>query len=481
MSRSPYLSNPNILAHPDRIVETVALDLTAQETYLAGSPINAEGKLANDETAIGILLYDVRKRTGGKRGVVVVSGRINQEAAAAWCGITISDAAKSALVNITFSDDGPRMGGGGGGVSSWNDLPDKPFGEEMGLVEILPETSPVYDENEGGFGMTSPLGLVDGETYIVNWNGKEYTSTAVDVSSMSNEPSGSILVMGNLGAMVPDFPKTGEPYVIQDIAANNRSLFLSLDGTTELTLSIAHETTTIKTIDPKFLPESVPSKGVEEVRFVDNLTETSEYSSNYGAFCVHLGMALRQMPLDGNCKIVWDGVTRTHPVVEAEIMGEIYHGFGNLYFFSSFGLDAPNTGEPYAALILPNGYSMVFTMDQSPAEHTVTIMADDAVYQPMDQRYLDIPTLDLVALGMPVLSQSESVTVEGDFANIYETLLKNWIVKVRYQYQAGSVMEYIGAALVNHPVNTEMFTLNVLGMVSWRFDITPTSILGVRR
>ena len=110
--RSPYLSNPNILAHPDRIVETVALDLTAQETYLAGSPINAEGKLANDETAIGILLYDVRKRAGGKRGVVVVSGRINREAAAAWCGVTISDAAKSALVNITFSDDGARMGAG---------------------------------------------------------------------------------------------------------------------------------------------------------------------------------------------------------------------------------------------------------------------------------------------------------------------------------------------------------------------------------
>lgn len=130
MSRSPYLSNPNILAHPDRIVETVALDLTAQETYLAGSPINAEGKLANDETAIGILLYDVRKRAGGKRGVVVVSGRINQEAAAAWCGVTISDAAKSALVNITFSDDGARMGVGG----------EIPFFDlvEMGLPALTP-------------------------------------------------------------------------------------------------------------------------------------------------------------------------------------------------------------------------------------------------------------------------------------------------------------------------------------------------------
>ena len=467
MSRSPYLSNPNILAHPDRIVETVALDLTAQETYLAGSPINVEGKLANDETAIGILLYDVRKRAGGKRGVVVVSGRINQEAAAAWCGITISDAAKSALVNITFSDDGARMGGNGGGVSSWNDLPDKPFGEEEAVL-----ADAVLEDNGAGTGFCqlTSLGLSAGQTYTVELSDGVHNSVCKE-TTMEGMP---ITYLGNMGIIGGE--DTGESYVVYDVPIVASTVVQDTNGGNKVIIKGA----TIKTLDPKYLPESVPSKSVEEVRFVDNLTATSEYNSNYGVFCVHLGMALRQMPFDGNCKVVWDGVTKTHPIIEAEIMGEIYHGFGNLYFFSSFGLDAPNTGEPYAALILPNGYSMVFTMDQSPTEHTVTVAADDTVYHPMDQRYLDIPTLDLVALGMPVLSQSESKTIEGDFANIYEMLLKNWIVKVRYQCQAGMVMEQIAAALVNRPVNTEMFTLKVLDMVSWRFDITPTSILGVR-
>lgn len=113
MSKSPYLSNPNILAHPDRIVQKVELDMTAQDSYLAGSPISAEGKLANDASAIGILLYDVHKAIGGRTGVVVIFGRIKQDVAAEHSGITISAEAKAALIDITFTGDGCRMGGGG--------------------------------------------------------------------------------------------------------------------------------------------------------------------------------------------------------------------------------------------------------------------------------------------------------------------------------------------------------------------------------
>lgn len=117
--KSPYLCNPNILAHPDRLVQSVALDMTAQDCYLAGSPISAEGKLANDATAIGILLYDVHKQIGGTTGVVVISGRIQQDVAAEHSGVTISADCKAALIDVTFTGDGCRMGGGGsgGGVS----------------------------------------------------------------------------------------------------------------------------------------------------------------------------------------------------------------------------------------------------------------------------------------------------------------------------------------------------------------------------
>lgn len=224
-------------------------------------------------------------------------------------------------------------------------------------------------------------------------------------------------------------------------------------------------------------------KAVEEVRFVDNLTATSEYNSNYGAFCIYLEAALEQMPLTGNCKVAWDGVTRTHPIVEAEIQGEIYHGFGNLYMFSSFGLNAPNTGEPYAVLILPNRYAMVFTMDQSPAEHTVTVAADDAVYHPMDQRYLDIPTLDFVALGLSAIpqNQSEAATIVGDFTDIYETLLKNWVVKVRFDSQGSQFSKYNCVAFVNRHPDTAQFILTVFGYFTFKFTVTRSGIVGQYR
>ena len=46
---------------------------------------------------------------------MVISGRIKQDVAKDYSGVTISDEAKAALINITFTGDGARAGGGGGG------------------------------------------------------------------------------------------------------------------------------------------------------------------------------------------------------------------------------------------------------------------------------------------------------------------------------------------------------------------------------
>lgn len=65
-------------------------------------------------------------------------------------------------------------GTGGGGVSSWNDLTDKPFD----IVELMTETQFVYNESFGAFVAQTDFELVAGRTYIINWNGEEYISTA---------------------------------------------------------------------------------------------------------------------------------------------------------------------------------------------------------------------------------------------------------------------------------------------------------------
>lgn len=227
------------------------------------------------------------------------------------------------------------------------------------------------------------------------------------------------------------------------------------------------------------LPDKPFYEEVGEVCFIDNKTVTSNYDSDFGAFAVSLGTALEQMPLNGNCKVVWDGVSREHAIIETELMGEIYHGFGNLSFFASFGISAPNTGESYAFLVLPSRWVVAFTTDSSATEHTISVSAEALAYHPMEQGYIDIPTLDFVALGLPVLPQnSQGQSIEGDFSAIYETLLKNWIVKVRYAYQSGEVAECIGVAIVNRDFRTFQFRLHVFGVVDFAFDVTRSKITG---
>ena len=115
ITECPYICAPNIMDTPDFSTKMVQLDMSGGSCIKAGTPISADGKVANDETAIGILLNDCHACLGNARGLVVIGGRIKQDVAKNHSGITISDKAKAAMINVTFTGDGARAGGGGGG------------------------------------------------------------------------------------------------------------------------------------------------------------------------------------------------------------------------------------------------------------------------------------------------------------------------------------------------------------------------------
>lgn len=132
ITECPYICAPNIMDTPDFSTKMVQLDMSGGSCIKAGTPISADGKVANDETAIGILLNDCHACLGNARGLVVIGGRIKQDVAKNHSGITISDKAKAAMINVTFTGDGARAGGGGGGGAepetiTWD-------GETSGLV-----------------------------------------------------------------------------------------------------------------------------------------------------------------------------------------------------------------------------------------------------------------------------------------------------------------------------------------------------------
>ena len=111
---------PNILQYPDCTTIHMVLDFTSADDgcIKGGTPINAKGQPANDATAIGILrrnAYDHDQEIPE----IIIEGRVRLDVIEINTGLTISDAAKSALPFIGFFDGNgfiplPSAGGSGG-------------------------------------------------------------------------------------------------------------------------------------------------------------------------------------------------------------------------------------------------------------------------------------------------------------------------------------------------------------------------------
>lgn len=124
-----------------------------------------------------------------------------------------------------------------GGVSSWNDLTDKPFGEnadgtikqldnkylqpferqEESVTDILAETSVTFSNGLGTIDTVVPF--VEGETYYVVWDGTEYICIA-----KATESSVKTISLGN-ASMRGGGDNTGEPFCINYIISANLNTF----------------------------------------------------------------------------------------------------------------------------------------------------------------------------------------------------------------------------------------------------------------
>lgn len=124
----------------------------------------------------------------------------------------------------------------GGGVSSWNDLTDKPFD----IVELMPETQFVYDESFSAFVAQTDFEFAAGRTYIVNWNGVEYISTARAGQITLNGIFAFVIHVGN--PVIIGGENNGLPFAVVRILFENGSKGLigatPLDGSTAVTVGI---------------------------------------------------------------------------------------------------------------------------------------------------------------------------------------------------------------------------------------------------
>lgn len=332
----------------------------------AGTPMSESG-IANDGNAIGVLTraavvpfnyplsvapYVGKQEPKGNLDYdfdIIVSGFVDLNRAEASFGEKYSDEAKNAMSRINFVDskEPQSFGGGSGGASSWNDLTDKPFYEEEGgLTELLPETTPEYDESGGQFFIMAAPELVDGETYMVNWNGTEYQTKCVDITDILGI---SCFVLGDLGTLSGGEvgEVTGEPFVIEVVPTEGVTVAMPLDGSTTLTISIVGSGgTVIHKLDNKYLDLAwLPTmKNV--------LSEVFPETSGTKSATINAIEISEPLHLEAGktYTVTWNGVDYECEAFAVAFNGYNLTGLGDLS--SSFS-DAPASEAPFGFLEYP--------------------------------------------------------------------------------------------------------------------------------
>lgn len=161
-------------------------------------------------------------------------------------------------------------GSGNGGVSSWNDLTDKPFYEEEGVATIMAEQDITEFANNQGYGVPSrgfnfgedmdAFTLEPGVEYTVMWDGNSYPVQLQDISAMMGAEA---YALGNAAAFDPSFSGNNEPFLIGWNIVG--IVILVVDGSTKTThkVGISQYGQIVKTLDVKYLPMEAIDERIE--------------------------------------------------------------------------------------------------------------------------------------------------------------------------------------------------------------------------
>lgn len=194
-----------------------------------------------------------------------------------WCGIDRGLYSGEAI-NAFEEDENVKIfydkivaminnGGTSGGVSSWNDLTDKPFYEDEVIKTIIGETTYVipYSMNSGLYEKTFDTDLTEypfneGEKYIVVINGTEYESTCLQDSGVFGF---MVSYSGNIATDVYDedfiFFIMYMPNSIQIMLGYHfAKQFEQKDA--NIRIEIKQRTGEVKCLDEKFIPSSIARK-----------------------------------------------------------------------------------------------------------------------------------------------------------------------------------------------------------------------------
>lgn len=172
-------------------------------------------------------------------------------------------------------------GEGGGGVTSWNDLTDKPFYKETNTVQFADSQSIEFATAGQPAIDAFPVELIENETYKITWDGVAYNCVAYIPAD------GVPPVAGNAGLVGMD-GGNGEPFFI---AVENGSSLVFAQETGTHTVSMEGHKVIYHKIDSSYLPTVCTLKcfiaTVDNGKYKCNMTFDELYETiNSGMPCI---------------------------------------------------------------------------------------------------------------------------------------------------------------------------------------------------
>ena len=246
------------------------------------------------------------------------------------------------------------------------------------LTEVVPETTATLKENKGIYGAeianSSSFTFEVGTTYIVNWNGTEYTSVGRAIRNGINYVGDASLITGN--------ESTGEPFFIA-IIPNEVIILHALDATAAgetRTFSISTNLTDVHKIDVKYFPDGYPYTSLVTGTLVDNVS--IEVSSDGGSVSNPFSLTLE---VGETYPVTWD--ENTYECVAYNLEG--IPAVGNATIVNSEWVGGNN--EPFL-IGTPNNRVSVYA--QKAGIHTISISGPALEVHPMDVKFVPTDSFD---------------------------------------------------------------------------------------
>lgn len=264
---------------------------------------------------------------------------------------------------------------GGAGVSSWNDLTDKPFDAEPPVTSTEVTLEEITFEGfENGRYLTDTFNLIEGAECTVIWDGAEYTFTC----EKDTQEGFQIIIIGNPAlADIENAKDNGQPFCIITLPECGFTCLFSNDSNaTSHTVRIISNVTTqiVYKLDNKYInAEWTAETPVYERVFTlpkTTVSATMSFAGLYGGF---ISAEAPNIKTGSIVNFEFDGIKYTSIAHDG--------AFGNAPLITNNSLP----GFPCAGMI--NDGSVVFFC-KTEGDHVVELTVDEPTYEQLPTEYI---------------------------------------------------------------------------------------------